>query len=166
MPSQDFEELSKSMMDEILGWDPSVATQLGWHKYDHEVMDPRSGAYERQCERLSDFVRVMEDFDTDSLSEDQKIDRDLAIYLFRLRIFEISILRIHEQMSIAEDEIGRSLFFLFARDCLPLETRIEAITSRLERRRNSWRRRRPPLSIHSVPGTKSHWRAGNDSYHF
>ncbi|MGB2581975.1 MAG: DUF885 domain-containing protein [Thermoplasmata archaeon] len=133
MPSQDFEELSKSIMDEILGWDPSVATQLGWHKYDHEVMDPRREAYERQCERFSDFVRVMEDFDTDSLSEDQKIDRDLAIYLFRLRIFEISILRIHEQMSIAEDEIGRSLFFLFARDYLPFETRIEAITSRLEK---------------------------------
>ncbi len=133
MASQDFEELSKSIVDEILGWDPSGATQLGWHRYDHEVMDPRREAYERQCERLSDFVHVMEDFDTGSLSEDQKIDRELAIYLFRLRIFELSILRIHEQMSITEDEIGRSLFFLFARDYLPFETRIEAITSRLEK---------------------------------
>lgn len=120
-------------MDEILSWDPSFATQLGWHRYDHDVMDPRGRAFERQRERLSEFVRMLETLEEGVLSEDQRIDRDLAIYLFRLRIFEISRLRIHEQMSIAEEEIGRSLFFLFFRDYLPLESRIDAITSRLEK---------------------------------
>jgi uncharacterized protein (DUF885 family) len=131
MAGRDFDDLSRSLMDEILSWDPSFATQLGWHKYDHEVMDPSRDAFERRCERLSDFVRIMEGYDASKLSDEQRIDRELAIYLFRLRIFEISVLRIHEQMSIAEDEIGRSLFFLFARDYLPFETRIEAIISRL-----------------------------------
>jgi uncharacterized protein (DUF885 family) len=120
-------------MDEILSWDPSFATQLGWHKYDHEVMDPRQSALDRQRQRLSDFITSMETFDAEGLSEDQELDRDLAVYLFRLRTFEMTRLRIHEQMSIAEEEIGRSLFFLFARDYLPLETRIEAIISRLEK---------------------------------
>jgi uncharacterized protein (DUF885 family) len=133
MASRDFEDLSRSIMDEILSWDPSFATQLGWHKYDHEVMDPRQSALDRQRQRLSDFITTMEAFDAEGLSEDQELDRDLAVYLFRLRTFEITRLRIHEQMSIAEEEIGRSLFFLFARDYLPLETRIEAMISRLEK---------------------------------
>jgi hypothetical protein len=131
MADHDFEVLSRSIVDEILSWDPSFATQLGWHKYDHDMMDLNRGAFERRCERLSDFIRIMEDYDAGKLSEEQKIDRELAIHMFRLRIFEISVLRIHEQMSMAEDEIGRSLFFLFARDYLPLETRMEAIISRL-----------------------------------
>jgi uncharacterized protein (DUF885 family) len=133
MADQDFEDLSRSILDEILSWDPSFATQLGWHKYDHEVMDPRRRAFERQCERLSEFVQTFEALDEDGLTDDQRLDRDLAQYLFRLRMFEISTLRVHEQMSIAEEEIGRSLFFLFFRDDLSLEARFDAIISRLER---------------------------------
>lgn len=120
-------------MDEILSWDPSNATQLGWHKYDHEMMDPRREAFAHQVKRLGEFTRIAQGFDVDTLSEDQAIDRDLAVYLFRLRAFELSRLRLHEQMSIAEQEIGRALFFLFARDHLPLEARVAAMTSRLEK---------------------------------
>jgi len=133
MAGQDFEGLSRSIMDEILSWDPSFATQLGWHKYDHEVMDPRQSALDRQLHRLQDFIAEMKALDPETLNEHQLLDRDLAIYLFKLRIFEMTKLRIHEQMSMAEEEIGRSLFFLFVRDYLPLETRTQAIVSRLEK---------------------------------
>ncbi|HIH02073.1 TPA: DUF885 domain-containing protein [Thermoplasmata archaeon] len=133
MANQDFEDLSRSILDEILSWDPSFATQLGWHRYDHHLMDPRRKAFERQSERLSEFVQVLESLDDGDLTEDEQIDRDLAVYLFRLRIFEISRMRVHEQMSLAEEEIGRSLFFLFFRDNQPLEARFDAIVSRLEK---------------------------------
>ena len=133
MRNEDFENFSRSVMDEILSWDPSNATQLGWHKYDHEMMDPRREAFAHQAKRLGEFTRIAQGFDADALSEDQAIDRDLATYLFRLRHFELTRLRLHEQMSIAEQEIGRSLFFLFARDHLPLEARAAAMTSRLDK---------------------------------
>ena len=133
MANRDFEDLTRSILDEILSWDPSFATQLGWHGYDHHLMDPRRKSYEHQCERLSEFVRVLDALHEDDLTDDERIDRDLATYLFNLRIFEISRLRIHEQMSIAEEEIGRSLFFLFFRDNQPLEVRFDAMISRLEK---------------------------------
>ena len=133
MENRDFGDLCRSIVDEILSWDPSYATQLGMHEYDHMMMDPTREAFDHQVDRLSEFIVLMERFEEGRLTPDQIIDRDLAAYLFRLRIFELSGLRIHEQMSIAEAEIGRALFFLFFREDRPLEMRMNAITSRLEK---------------------------------
>ncbi|UCE91738.1 MAG: DUF885 domain-containing protein [Methanobacteriota archaeon] len=133
MGGRDFEDLCRSITDEILSWDPSYSTQLGWRKHDHLMMDPRKEAFDHQSARLSEFMVSLGGFAEEGLSAEQVIDRDLAIYLFRLRKFEITRLRIHEQMSIAEEEIGRSLFFLLVRDHPPFEERMEAITARLER---------------------------------
>ncbi len=133
MDCRDFGDLCRSLIDEILSWDPSYATQLGWQKYDSVMMNPTKEAFEHQSRRLSEFIASLEEFEDGCLSSDQLIDRDLAIHLFRLREFEISRLRIFEQMSIAEEEIGRSLFFLFMRDTPSVEDRMAAITSRLEK---------------------------------
>jgi uncharacterized protein (DUF885 family) len=133
IPLDNFEEFSRSVLDELLSWDPSNATQMGWHKYNHEMMDPSCESYARQATRLREFIELFDNLDEASLTEDELLDKDLAIHLFRLRIFEIERLRIHEQMSIAEEEVGRSLFLLFARDHLPFEERLDAICSRLEK---------------------------------
>ncbi|MDH3365997.1 MAG: DUF885 domain-containing protein [Thermoplasmata archaeon] len=133
MDNRDFPGMCRTIVDEILSWDPSYSTQLGWQKYDHLVMDPSRKAFDHCDERLSEFIRMFEEFEDAELEPDYIIDRDLATYMFRLRKFEISRLRIPEQMSIAEDEIGRSLFFLFVRDDQPFDARARAMTSRLEK---------------------------------
>jgi uncharacterized protein (DUF885 family) len=121
------------VLDELLCWDPSNATQMGWHKYNHEMMDPSRESYAHQAARLREFIDIFDNLSEATLTADELLDKDLAIHLFRLRVFEIERLRIHEQMSIAEEEVGRSLFLLFARDHLPFEERLEAICSRLEK---------------------------------
>ena len=146
MRELDFADLCRSVVDEILSWDPSYATQLGLRKYDHHLMNPCKEAFGHQARRLSDFTEMVGEFSDHQLTPDQVIDRDLAAYLFRLRRFEISRLRIHEQTSIAEYEIGRSLFFLFIRDDRPLEDRMTAMTSRLEKTPEFLERARGTLS--------------------
>ena len=147
MRERDFADLSRSVVDEILSWDPSYATQLGMRKYDHHMMDPSKEAFDHQVARLSEFIEMVEEFEDGQLTPDQVIDRDLAAYMFRLRRFEISRLRIHEQTSFAEAEIGRALFFLFVRDDRPLEARMDAVVSRLDK---------TPEFLHSARKTLSH----------
>ena len=128
-----FDELAKDLTDRLLSWDPALATQVGWHKYDRILRDPSRRALEYQVKKLKEFVRIMEQYSDADLSEEQRIDRDLALHIFKLKLFEISELKLYTHCSFAADEIGNSLFFLFVRDVPPYVERIESIVWRIER---------------------------------
>lgn len=127
-----FLQLTESILDEVLSWDPTQASQLGWRKYDERLRDFSSEAFKHQAQRLKEILTELEDFPEENLCEEERIDKDLAVHLFKLRIFEIEKLRMHEKMALATEDLGSALFFLFTRDD-PLERRLDAITSRLEK---------------------------------
>lgn len=127
-----FEELAKSLMEEYLSWDPSFATQVGWHSYDRMLRDPSSEAAEHIAERCRELLAELHNFPSKSLSEEEAIDRDVAIYILKLKLFELQEFRLFERESLACSEVGYSLFFLFARDHPSFEERLESIVHRLE----------------------------------
>ncbi len=127
-----FKELARTMMDEFLSWDPSYSTQVGWHKYDRELRNPTEGARTQICRRLREIIRDLKDIPDESLSADDLLDRDLALYIMELRLFEIDQLRLFERESRAGSEVGYSLFFLFARDRPSFDDRLESMICRLE----------------------------------
>lgn len=128
-----FVRFTEEILDEVLSWDPAHATQLGWGKYDALMKDPSPGSYSRQVARMKELVRELEAFPDSHLSPYERIDRDLAAHIFRMRVFELEVLRMHERMALATDEIGNALFFLFFRDDRPLEERMNCMASRLEK---------------------------------
>jgi len=81
---------------------------------------------------MNEIVNELERINEESLSDDELIDRDLAIHFLKLRVFEIVELRMLEKASMAAREIGDALFFLFTRDHPPLEQRFQSIAARLE----------------------------------
>ncbi len=127
-----FGELAKSLMDEYLSWDPSFATQVGWHSYDRVLRDPSVKAVEHIAERCRGLSGELRLIPSNTLTDEELIDRDLAIYILRLKLFEIEELKLFERESLACTEVGYSLFFLFARDHPPFEERLESIIYRLE----------------------------------
>lgn len=131
MSGDSFDKLSRSMMEEFLSWDPVLATQVGWHKHDHELGNPSRQAYVHQMERLADFESALKSLKIDGLGGDQLIDREFAIHLFRLRSFEIDKLRRHEKGAFGATELGNSLFFLFSRERPSLDERLVSIIARL-----------------------------------
>jgi len=133
MATNSFLTLTESIMEEILSWNPSYATHLGVHKYDHLLPDPSPESYEHQTKRLGEFIEMMQGTSECTMASEEILDRDLAVHLFELRLHEILALRHHERMSLVADEIGSSLFYLFAREHLKIEDRIERIASRLEK---------------------------------
>lgn len=128
-----FLRLTESILDEVLSWNPTHATQLGWRKYDDQLRDLSIGAYAHEAARLTAFVKELQAFKDSELTEDERIDRDLALHLFRLRLFEVRVIKIHERMAAATDDIGNALFFLFSREDQPLEKRLDSIVCRLEK---------------------------------
>lgn len=127
-----FVESARAIMDEFLGWDPSYATQVGWHKYDHLLRDPSENTGIRICTRLKEIIKNLASVESGSLSADDNLDRDLALYLMKLKLFELEQLKLHERGSQASTEIGYSLFFLFSRDCPPFDKRLDSLIRRLE----------------------------------
>ena len=133
METSSFRRISEVILDEVLSWEPSYATQLGWHKYDDVLPDWSAHSHQHQLERMNAIVRDLSKMDRTSLSDDEQIDADLGIHFLKLRIFELDELRLKEKASMAAKEIGDALFFLFARDRPALEQRLLSITARLER---------------------------------
>lgn len=127
-----FEDFAQEIMDYYLSCDPSFATQVGWHRYDQELRDPSPERTAHNLEVLKGFVKELEEMQAESLSEDQELDRDLALHIFRLKIFEFDELRLDERFSRACDEIAYSLFFLFVREKPSFDERMDSIASRLE----------------------------------
>ncbi|OGS43277.1 MAG: hypothetical protein A3K76_07285 [Euryarchaeota archaeon RBG_13_57_23] len=129
----DFQDVSKSLMDEYLSWDPSFATQVGWHRYDHVLRDPRRTAIAHQIERCSELISTLKRIQPGSLTGEEVIDRDLAIYFLELKRYEMEELRLYERWANGCEEVGYSLFFLFSRDVPRLDDRLEAMTNRIEK---------------------------------
>lgn len=118
-------------MEEYLSWDPVLATQVGWHKHDHVLRDPTTRASAHQVDRMNDFISTLEHLRTDGLTGDQLIDRDFALHLFRLRIFELDELRKDEKAAFGVTDLGNSLFFLFSRERPSVGERLASIVARV-----------------------------------
>lgn len=127
-----FQELAQGIMDEFLSWDPSLATQVGWHKYDRQLRDLGRSAKEKQVVRCDLLIEELKKVSPASLTPDEQLDCDLAIHLLRLWQFEMRDLRMYEHGSSAAADVGNSLFFLFIRDYPSFEERLDAVSSRLE----------------------------------
>jgi len=127
-----FESLARNLMDEVLSWEPVMATQLGWHKYDSILGEQGPEAYRRRADRCRELTGLLQAVPASSLKPDEQLDRDLAIHLLRNRAFEYGELRLHEHGCLACGTIGYSLFFLSYRDFPSAEQRMESITGRIE----------------------------------
>lgn len=128
----DFEAFSRSLMDEYLGWDPVYSTQLGWHRYDRTLRDISRPAIEHQAMRCSQLLEELKRYPPETLTLDQRVDRELAEHLLKLWLHEIKELKMHEKVSSAATDIGNSLFLLMVRDHPSFDERLDAVIARLE----------------------------------
>jgi uncharacterized protein (DUF885 family) len=132
MKGHSFEEFARNVMDELLSWNPLLATQLGWHKYDGKLPDPSEKHKQIKIARLRELLELLNEFADSDLSADENIDRDLAAYLFRNMLFELEALALDRRQFTAYDVIGQALFFLLFREHPSIESRLRSAISRLE----------------------------------
>ena len=109
---------------DLLEMDPEQATYLGIHDHDHRLSDGGRDHVDHELAFHRATIAEMERFDTEELSPDRALDRDLVIHESRLAAFQLAERRSWAGASNAAEHLGNALFPIFTRDYAPLPTRL------------------------------------------
>jgi uncharacterized protein (DUF885 family) len=130
-----FEKLSWEMFERLMAKNPHFATFIGLHE-PYDKLLPHGGKKNifESLGLLEEWLsRLREEIDFEALSDDHKIDWKVLEHAYELSKFRIYEHRIFETYPDAFEEIGGVFFIMFTRNYAPIEKRIEAIVSRLEK---------------------------------
>ena len=132
MKNEKFDELAREAFETVVKENPILATGLGMHEYDHLMPD---GSLKKQLEHIELMKRYLQKFeklDPQELSNDRRLDREVALHILELSLFNMETLRFWESIPLVPNIVGAALFLLFAREFAPFEQRIKSIIRRLE----------------------------------
>ena len=127
-----FDALVRARFARVVGDSPILATYLGIHDNDGHLADLSRAAKLAEIEAERRFLSDVETIDPGELSEPFRIERELAILSAKRTLFNAEVHRVWERRASASDEVGDSLFLLFAREFAPLSQRLISMTERLE----------------------------------
>jgi len=130
-----FENITKEMIAKFLERNPDYATALGLHDPYDDLLPNAStqnllenlALEEEWIRRLKDRVRYEE------LSQDHKLDWKIVEKFHETSFFTFHDRRLHELNPDAFDTLGGLTFIMLTKDYAPLEKRIDAIASRIEK---------------------------------
>jgi len=130
-----FEKLNWEMFTKILDKDPLYATFFGLHDpYDMLMPEGSSKNIFESLELAKQWVDQMKKTTKyDALNDEHKIDWKVIEHSYQLQKFSVEERRTWETNPDAFDDVGGALFVMLTRNYAPLEKRIEAIVSRLEK---------------------------------
>jgi uncharacterized protein (DUF885 family) len=130
-----FEELKKEIFSEFFMKNPHFASYLGLHDpYDHLLPKGNTAQILENLEMLEKYVkRMKETLHYKDLNYANKVDWDVLENAVEMSKFEFYEQRMHELNPDAFDLIGGTFFMMISRDYAPLEQRISAMISRLEK---------------------------------
>jgi hypothetical protein len=80
-----FSDLARTFLDEEYAEAPSEASTLGLTAYDDQLEDLSEAAFKRRSRNTAAWLERFADFDSNTLSFDEQIDRDLVVARLRRR---------------------------------------------------------------------------------
>lgn len=128
---EEFRQLRERIFDYVLTTDPSLATQIGIHKYDGRLPEGKRQSILDRGRKFQNFVDGLKKIDPAYLTGKDIISRDLGIDYLELKIFELLKVRRWERRPSAPSVIVSSLIPLIEENFAPVESRIEKVVSRI-----------------------------------
>lgn len=127
-----FEALVKRFHTERLRRHPTWATVLGRHEHDHELEDYSLAGLAEEVAALKEFRLEFEEFDRNELGETYAHDLEWLLATIGGVIETASVIRpLERNPDEYSSRLTESAFTLIYRDFAPLETRLDALLSRL-----------------------------------
>src|SRR5947207_13695507 len=126
----DFEQLARATLDDVLERHPEAATQLGDHRFDDRLSDPRAEALEDERRAVSADLSALEAIDVAGLDATNRVDAEILATQLRQLLFDLEELREHEWNPLLGNP-GDAVYPLLARESAPLPDRLRAIAGRL-----------------------------------
>ena len=130
-----FDELKKEMFDRFLERNPLLATALGLHDpYDYLLPKGDTAKILEDFEILKQYAnRMKETISYDELNSTNRVDWEVLEAAVEMTRFDVNEQRQHELNPDAFSSVGGALFLMLTNDYAPLEKRIEAMISRMEK---------------------------------
>src|SRR5437588_8754315 len=91
-----FERLARAVLDDLLERNPEAATDLGDHRFDDRLSDPRPEALEEERRAVSRHLAALSKIDAAGLTPTNRADAEILSSRLRELLFEIEELREHE----------------------------------------------------------------------
>jgi len=126
-----FKEFEEEIFDIYLKRNPTMATHLGVHEYDHQLNDISKEKHLKDIELLEEWNERLKSFNPEELNEENRIARKLGIHLFELIQYREKELKHWSKTPTATNVIGGGIFPLLQRDFAPFEERLESIIGRI-----------------------------------
>jgi uncharacterized protein (DUF885 family) len=132
-PSADlrFQELATEALDGVLAFEPEWATNLGDHRFDHQVSDLSIAGAEARTAFYRGVLDRLSEIDTAELNLANRIDAEILKQQAESEIFSLTELR-ELRWNPTLYNPGDGIYNLLARDFAPLPDRLLAVKSRLE----------------------------------
>lgn len=131
--NKEFEEVEEKIFENLIERNPTLATHLGKHEYDHKLPDITTEKYLEDIELAEDWLGEIKEFEDEELNEENRFAKKLGIYILELRLFSLKELEQWRRAPTAPPSIGSAIFPLLKREFAPLEDRLESIISRIEK---------------------------------
>lgn len=130
-----FDELKKEMFDRFFERNPHLASFFGLHDpYDYLLPRGDTAKVLEDLEILKHYVNKMkETISYDELNGANRIDWEVLEAAVEMTNFEVNEQRQHELNPDAFINVGGAFFLMLTNDYAPLEKRIEAMISRMEK---------------------------------
>jgi uncharacterized protein (DUF885 family) len=132
---EEFEKTTEEMIKKFMASNPDYATSLGLHDpYDYMLPDGSTARFAKNLKLEEEWLKRLNDtVKRDELSEDHKLDWEIVERFHENSKFYFHEQRTYELNPDAFDILGGLVFLMLTRDYAPLEKRVDAIASRLEK---------------------------------
>jgi uncharacterized protein (DUF885 family) len=125
-----FEQLAAAALDDLLERHPEWATDLGDHRFDDKLSDPRPEALEDERRAVAAHLSALAAFDLSKLDPTNRVDGQMLTVRLQERLFDLEELREHEWNPLFGNP-GEAIYPLLVREHAPLQDRLRAIAKRL-----------------------------------
>jgi uncharacterized protein (DUF885 family) len=129
-PDERFAALAHQTLDDLLGYQPTLATALGEHRHDDRLDDCRPAALDAERRMLASHLTALTELDRSGLDRVNAIDAEVLTARVEERLFELDQLREHEWNPLVANP-GTALYLLLAREFAPLPDRLRSLGGRM-----------------------------------
>ena len=121
-----FKNIADSFIKGYLSWRPQAAVALGFHEYDGKVTDYSKASLDSELQRLKDYNRQLESFDTALLSTQNFFDFRILQMGIKNEIFNFEDLKVYAKNPMTyAGAVDVNLYI--KRDYAPLEERLKYV---------------------------------------
>ena len=126
-----FQQLVDSYFDDYFKANPSQATSVGFHQYDHQLEDFSLAAHQRYRSRLLAYLREFQTINPRTLSQNDRDDREIMIASIQSILLEEDRVQMwRKNPDNYSSAVTGTIFSIVKRDFAPAEERLRSVIER------------------------------------